>query len=103
MQENWEGYIVNTVFANQVDYILCNHEGKSDRYFKVKPETKQCKIKLRAWNNTVIDKIRITYLPINSSISTTGHKLQGKTLNDLVVNSWGHCCTHWVYVVLSRV
>ena len=91
------------MFASQVDYILCMHEGKDSKYFKVKPETRQCKIKLRQWNNTVIDKIKTTYLPINSSISTTGHKLQGKTLDNLVVNSWGYRCAHWVYVVLSRV
>ena len=79
------------------------HEGKNAKYFIVKPETRQCKVKLRTWNNVVLDKIKITYLPITSSISTTGHKLQGKTLDHLVVNSWGYRCTHWVYVVLSRV
>ena len=103
VRENWEGCLVNTIFANQVEYIMCMHEGKNAKYFIVKPETRQCKIKLRLWNNTVLDKIKITYLPINLSISTTGHKLQGKTLNNLVVNSWGYRCTHWVYVVLSRV
>ena len=49
------------------------------------------------------NKIRITYLPINCNISTTGHKLQGKTLNHLVINSFAYQCTHWLYVVLSRV
>ena len=75
VQENWEGYLVNTVFANQVAYIVCMHEGMKERYFIVKPETKQCKVKLRTFNNVVLDKIKITYLPITSSISTTGHKL----------------------------
>ena len=103
VRENWDGYLVNTVFANQVEYIMCMHEGKNAKYFIVKPETKTCKIKMRLWNNTVLDKIKVTYLPINLSISTTGHKLQGKTLNNLVVNSWGYRCPHWVYVVLSRV
>ena len=79
------------------------HEGMKERYFIVKPETKQCKVKLRTFNNVVLDKIKIPYLPITSSISTTGHKLQGKTLDNLVINSWGYRCTHWVYVVLSRV
>ena len=60
-------------------------------------------MKLRTFNNIVLDKIKITYLPITSSISTTGHKLQGKTLDNLVINSWGYRCKHWVYVVLSRV
>ena len=96
VQENWEGYLVNTVFANQVEYIMCMYEGKNNKYFIVKPERRKCKVKLRAWNNTTIDNITITYLPITSNISTTGHKLQGKTLNHLVVNSWGYKCTHWV-------
>ena len=43
------------------------------------------------------------FFPINCNISTTGHKLQGKTLTNLVVNSWAYRMTHWVYVVLSRV
>ena len=47
--------------------------------------------------------MKITYLPVNSSISTTGHKLQGKKLDYLVVTSWAYNCPHWVYVVLSRV
>ena len=79
------------------------HEGKNAKYFIVKPETRQCKIKLRAFQYIVLDKIKVTYLPINSSISTTGHKLQGKTLDNLLINSWAYRCTHWVYVVLSRV
>ena len=44
VQENWEGYLVNTVFANQVEYIMCMHEGNDDKYFIVKPETKECKV-----------------------------------------------------------
>ena len=79
------------------------HEGKSNKYFKVKPETRQYKVRLRSWNRAIIDKIKVTNFQINSSISTTGHKLQGKTLDNLVVNSWGYRCAHWVYVVLSRV
>ena len=102
-KDNWEGYIVNTIFADEVEYIVCKHESDKQRYFVVKPETRQCKIKLRMWNNMTLDKIRITYLPINSNISTTGHKLQGATLSNLIVNSWAYRCAHWTYVVLSRV
>ena len=45
----------------------------------------------------------MTYVPIMCNISTTGHKLQGKTLESLVVNSWAYQMPHWIYVVLSRV
>ena len=51
----------------------------------------------------ILDKINITYLPINSNISTAGHKLQGSTFSNVIVNSWAYRCAHWTYVVLSRV
>ena len=103
-KENWEGRIVNTIYADEFDYIVCMHENISEgNIFLIKPESHQCERMLRMWNNMVLDKIRITYLPINSNISTTGHKLQGATLKSLIVNSWAYNCTHWVYVVLSRV
>ena len=101
--ECWEGYMVNTVYADEVKHLVCMPEDNSGKYFLVKPETRQCKIKLRMLNNMVLKKIRVTYIPINCNISTTGHKLQGATLNSLVVNSWAYGCPHWVYVVLSRV
>ena len=69
--------MVNTIFANQVEHIVCMQEGKEEKYFLVKPETRQCKIKLRTYQNVVLDGVKITYLPINSNISTTVHKLQG--------------------------
>ena len=40
---------------------------------------------------------------MNSNIATTCHKLQGKTLENLVINSWNYTTPNWVYVVLSRV
>ena len=103
IKENWEGYIVNTIYASDISYILCSYENEQKGYFKVKPETRKCRVKLHMWNKMILDGLKITYLPINSSISTTGHKLQGKTLNNLVINSWAYGCPHWIYVVLSRV
>ena len=41
--------------------------------------------------------------PINSNIATTCHKLQGKTLDNLIINSWNYGMQNWVYVVLSIV
>ena len=94
---------MNTIFADEVEYIVCKHENDEKRYFVVKPETRKCKIKLRMWNNMILDKICIPYLPIHSNISTMGHKLQWATLSNLIVNSWAYRCAHWTYVVLSRV
>ncbi len=52
------------------------------------------------FQHTQLRPIKRTYLPINSNISTTGHKLQGSTLDTLVVNSWTFSIQHWIYVVL---
>jgi len=107
VKENWEGYMVNTIKAHEIDYILCKKEKKtsesSEEYFKVKPEGSTCTVKLSQFKGLPLLKIFIIQLPINCNISTTGHKLQGKTLNSLVVNSWEYSVPHWIYVVLSRV
>ena len=95
--------LLNTIFTDEVEYIVCKHENDGQRYFVVKPETHQCKIKLRMWNNMILDKINMTYLPINSNISTTGHKLQGAALSSLIINAWAYRYAHWTCVVLSRV
>ena len=98
--------MVNTISANHVEHIVCmidNNTEKLKTYFSVKPVSSICSVCLKELNNMTLEKIKITYLPLNSSISTTGHKLQGLSLNQLVVNSWAYRCPHWVYVVLSRV
>ena len=106
VKENWEGYMVNIISVNHIKHIVCSIDDSietNQRYFIVKPESTLCTVRLHEWNNMTLEKIKITYLPLNSSISTTGHKLQGQTLNHLVINSWGYKCPHWIYVVLSRV
>ena len=40
--------------------------------------------------------------PIISNTATTGHKLQGCSLDAILVNDWCYKA-NWVYVVLSRV
>ena len=105
-KENWEGYMVNTISVDHIKHIVCMKESsipEENKYFIIKPESSLCTVRLREWNNMALEQMKITYLPVNSSISTTGHKLQGKTLDHLVVNSWAYNCPHWAYVVLSRM
>ena len=47
--------------------------------------------------------ITMQQFPLNSNIATTCHKLQGKTLNRLIINSFDYSKKNWVYVVLSRI
>ena len=37
------------------------------------------------------------------NIATTGHKLQGMSMDYIIVVSWFYTVKNWVYVVLSRV
>ena len=48
-------------------------------------------------------KVKVVQFGVNSSKATTGHKLQGVSLNQMVVRSWNYSTPNWIYVVLSRV
>ncbi len=96
----------NTVSVDDVDHMVCMIEWDSSqqpKYFTIKHTSGLCSVTLKQFNNIALEPIRISYLPINSNISTTAYKLQGSTLNSLVGNSWNFNVQHWAYVVLSRV
>ena len=44
----------------------------------------------------------MTQFSMNINHATTGHKLQGKSLDELFVSSWTYT-RNWPYVLLSRV
>ena len=47
--------------------------------------------------------MKIIQFGVNSNKATTGHKLQGASLNKMVIRSWEYGIVNWIYVVLSRV
>ena len=47
-------------------------------------------------------KMKATQLPVISNQATTGHKLQGASINQLFVNNWNYT-TNWPYIVLSQL
>ena len=104
--ENWNGYEVNTVHASDIKHIVCRREKKKeedpDEYFKVDPVKLSVLVTMNSHHVFPIKGISMEQLPVNDNIATTGHKLQGVTLNNLIVKSWSYA-THWVYVALSRV
>jgi hypothetical protein len=53
-------------------------------------------------NQRVNTNIEFRYFPVISNHATTGHKLQGKTVESLVIAQWSKL-KNWAYVVLSRV
>ena len=46
--------------------------------------------------------LSITHFPLLLNYATTGHKLQGKSLDHLVIAEWSKT-ENWAYVVLTRV
>jgi hypothetical protein len=46
--------------------------------------------------------IQLTQFPAVVNFATTGHKLQGKSLDELLIAEWSNV-KNWAYVVLSRV
>ena len=103
----WEGYHVNTVMANEVSYIICKREKRKesdkDSYFKMKPCSMKTTVKFNDLHKIELCGITMQQFILNSNIATTCHKLQGKTLNILIINSFDYSKKNWVYVVLSRI
>ena len=50
----------------------------------------------------VATTIELTQFPVVGNFATTGHKLQGKSLDALLIAEWSKV-KNWAYVVLSRV
>ena len=99
------------LFASQVSSIVAQHECKtiSPSRFEVVSENITFVAKMHD-KSICLDKeatgmfvrMRGTQFPLISNSCTTGHKLQGCTVDNILVNSWCYGC-NWVYVVLSRV
>ena len=103
--KNWDGYKVNTVSIEDVEYVLCEYCDDSKKKFKLKPEKNgSVAISLNMFNNThKIGGIQMIQFGIVSNVATTGHKLQGMSKDNLIVESWNYSFDNWIYVVLSRV
>ena len=89
--------------------MLCEHFPERDSImpppkFRLYPEKESVKVHLKMFGQVVtIGGMNATQFPVNSNIATTGHKLQGMTKDNLIVQSWNYSFENWVYVVLSRV
>jgi hypothetical protein len=50
----------------------------------------------------VATTMQLTQFPVVVNYATTGHKLQGQSLDELMIAQWSKV-KNWAYVVLSRV
>ena len=82
-----------------------------DRRFNIEPEKHEATVTVRPSRMSSIEDcydLNMTLLPVNISTASTGHKLQGRSKDTLIITSWpnfnnNYIFTNWEYVVLSRV
>ena len=102
---------VKAVYALQVISIVLKHNNPKiiPNMFQLEPiefciTTRILKPKLLQMkeDDHEMVKMKATQLPVISNQATTGHKLQGASINQLFVNNWNYT-TNWPYVVLSQL
>ena len=104
---NIDGRFVHTVSVLDLEYMVCEMivENKNERpkRFKLYPDKYSATITMKINNMQHKVGAKIIQFGVNSNKATTGHKLQGASLNKMVVRSWEYGIPNWIYVVLSRV
>jgi hypothetical protein len=100
--ENYYGYKVYAAYITDIDFVSILSTITSN-VVKVRPEMHSPTIKLPSRNQTnVLKGYQIMQVPFNLSLAITGHKLQGMTL-DMLILSEINLKSNWLYVLLSRV
>lgn len=107
----YHGVPVYGVKASQIDHILLEHTSSRapEKQFCVTPETYTFQaqiplpIALQTPDQTTEEiKLKGVQIPILVNNATTGHKLQGSSVDEIFVHCWRYM-TNWPYVILSRV
>lgn len=109
-----DGYVVNCIDANKVKSLVVEMmDGNTDPgnpkvvelksesntgsvHFPIPLEGPVTKNTHRVWR-----AVKFNQFPINVANARTVHKLQGRSIKNLVVSTWNYT-GNWVYVVLSR-
>ena len=98
---------MQAVFASQVQQLVLQHEKEDMNPREVILQSTKHSF------NAKIDRgvfagspqklsMKGRQFPIVSNSATTGHKLQGSTMENILVEDWMNQ-KHWAYVVMSRV
>ena len=98
------GTTVLALYASQVKSITVKHENDeiTPNTFDVDIDKWSFTCNLSIGTEVLKTQMKGLQFPIISNSCTTGHKLQGCTVDSLLVNDW-HYGQNWTYVVLSRV
>ena len=82
-----------------------------DRRFNIEPSDHEVTVTVRPSRSSTLEDrydLKMRLLPVNISTASTGHKLQGRSKDTLIITSWpnfknNYIFNNWEYVVLSRV
>jgi hypothetical protein len=98
------GTIIRAFTASQIKHLTVRHESSDIEppTFCVQSQTFKFKTTLAMGDHKHKVHMEANQMPLVSNSATTGHKLQGYTAKELLVNNFNYA-THWAYVVLSRV
>ena len=93
----------NETEINKLQQLLLHEQ--QNKTFQMEPETKKVTVtcKVNKYTPKTTFRATTTQFPINIADAVTGHKLQGRTLNKMIVSSWESNFPNWQYTVLSRV
>ena len=100
-------YSVKCAFASQIRYLLWEVNGKTINIEPKKYSSLRTQFPFPLniqgiTNERFTLHLKATQIPLISNNATTGHKLQGSSVDILYVPSWSYD-VNWPYVVLSRV
>ena len=102
------GKWVYAIDIADVDHLVLRWtDSKFRGCFKLHPKDSMFDVRFPVWDTTgrmqrEVQRIHLHYIPMLINYATTGHKLQGKSLDTLVIGQWT-AMENWAYVVLSRV
>ena len=105
------GYYVNFVFAHEVACIEAESELDINVRFHINmTQNKRITVRFPQPDFFSTDNsknkfnctLKFSQFPIHVNNATTGHKLQGSSLDSLMISSWSYT-QNWPYVMLSRI
>jgi hypothetical protein len=100
--EDYHGYKVYCAEPDDIEYMVIKMKTEQ-KYIKLDFQEMPVSIKFPGCNNkNVLKGYHIKQFPINLALAINGHKLQGMTV-DILILSEINLTSNWLYVLLSRV
>jgi hypothetical protein len=98
--ENYNGHKVFAANISDLECLVMKLD-YTNQIVEVRPEEFSVDMKLPG-SASLIKGFKMTQFAVNMSLATTGHKLQGMTM-DLLILAEISLMPNWLYVILSRV